>query len=186
MFWSDKLEGSRWYMQHACPGVTQHVLVIKCLLCHILSLHNIVSSPWRLIVSQFSAPPKRLQMQSSKMKGYLLEMDLFRIWVTFWRFTAAAGGDLTFCWKWKLMMDQQRTKKIKPGRPFKSSNNASRQEGTMCCENNVKYLGLRNFMTWTRVKWLHLYHTRMIVVVCLAPSPNPIPALWTQGKCSST
>ena len=76
------------------------------------------------LVSQFSARPRRFQTQSSKTGGYLLEMDLFRILASF----------LFVLYRWLCWPDiwpkvkphdgWQGTKKIKPDRPFKSSNNA--------------------------------------------------------------
>ena len=76
------------------------------------------------LVSQFSARPRRFQTQSSKTGGYLLEMDLFQNLSEF----------LFVLYRWLCWPDiwpkvkphdgWQGTKKIKPDRPFKSSNNA--------------------------------------------------------------
>ena len=184
MFWSDKLEGSRWYMQHACPEVTQHVLLIKCLLPHYVFAQHCFFTLTSYCVPIF-CPTKALTNAVKQNE---------RIFAGNGSFQNLSDFLALYCsrWRWPDILlkvkadDGSAGNKEDQTRPaFQVIKQCFKQEGTMCCENNVKYLGLRNFMTWTHVKWLHLYHTRMIVVVCLAPSPNTIPALWTQGKCSS-
>ena len=151
MFWSDKLEGSRWYMQHACPGVTQHVLVIKCLLWHILSWHNIVSPPSVFLNQIFvSLPqfgdlrPNFLPSQSAYKRSQAKWEDICLKWIFSefeWVFCALLLLEVTWhlaeseTWWW-ISREQRRSNQA----GLSSHQTMLGQEETMCRENNVKYL----------------------------------------------
>ena len=116
------------------------------------------------LVFQFSTWPKHFQVQSSKKRGYLLEIDLFRIWVIFLAL---------FCWPhiwrkesetswWWIRFEQRRSNQA----DLSSHQTMLRQEETMCHENNAKCLGPKNLMNWTCL-WLQSYNVCKLLQLCV-------------------
>ena len=145
-----------------------------------------------LSVSQFSTQLNRFQAQPSKPRGYLREMDLFRIFGALLLWPESETS-------WWICSEQRRSNQA----GLSSHQTMLRQEETMCQDNNAKWWGSKYLMTWTCLRSYLETHANYFTCVCLAHCTvhtehnisrnihccsykiNPIPVHWTQGECSS-